>query len=99
MRGAKPRPRLGDPLDRRPKRLPDQAQRGPRGSQISPLEGPAARLSGDPRREVVAVVLSDGTVQCIAEPAAERSPVAGFRKGQITGRGWTLWWEIRSWHE
>ena len=83
---------MGDPLERRPKCLPDQPQRGRRRrSEVSPFEGSSARLSDDLRRDVVAVVLSDGTVQCIAEPAAMRLPRTGFRKGQITGPGWTLW--------
>lgn len=93
MRGATPR--LGDPLARSPKRLSQQSKRERRSSEVSPHEGSAA-ISGDPRKDVVAVVLSDGTVQCIAEPTA-RSSGGGFRKGQVAGPRWTLWWELRFW--
>jgi hypothetical protein len=94
MRGA--RLRLGDPLDRGEKRRSEQPQRELRPSEISPHEGPAARMSGDPRKDVVAIVLSDGTVQGIAQSVIKSSG-AGFRRGQIAGSGWTLWWELRFW--
>ncbi len=46
--------------------------------------------------EVVAVVLADGTVQTLV---GEESRDRGHRKwesGTISGSGWMLWWERRS---
>ncbi|MGH2724787.1 MAG: hypothetical protein ACRDI0_11095 [Actinomycetota bacterium] len=51
-----------------------------------------------PAREVVAVVLSDGTVRTLGReptPLDERP----FATGQVSGDGWILWWQRRSFDE
>jgi hypothetical protein len=45
------------------------------------------------RPQVVAEVLSDGTVRQVGERA--RPPVGDFEAGRISGEGWMLWWERR----
>jgi hypothetical protein len=46
--------------------------------------------------EVVAEVLSDGTVRPVGtgERARDGKP---FSSGTVAGDGWTLWWQRRSW--
>jgi hypothetical protein len=62
-------------------------------------EAPSATTEPSPSRpvpvkpEVVAEVLSDGTIRQVGEeprPAAE-----DFETGRISGDGWILWWERR----
>ena len=61
---------------------------------------PALRVlpGGSVRRaEVVAEVLSDGTVRPAGRQAGEEW--ARFATGTVSGDGWTLWWERRYWDE
>ncbi|MDQ4005536.1 MAG: hypothetical protein M3135_04430 [Actinomycetota bacterium] len=48
----------------------------------------------EPRRHVVAEVLSDGTVR----PEGTLGPVEGeqeWSQGEVSGDGWVLWWQRR----
>ena len=47
-------------------------------------------------RQVVAVVLSDGTVRELSGGEIQAAS-DDFAKGQVSGEGWTLWWERRDW--
>jgi hypothetical protein len=73
------------------------ANRLSEGNDPSPILEPAER---DPveweRPRVVAEVLSDGTVQ-ILDRAVEGRSEAPWATGQISGSGWTIWWERRRW--
>jgi hypothetical protein len=51
---------------------------------------------GQDGAEIVAVVLSDGSVRDLTKGETDR-PEDDFETGQVEGRGWTLWWERRSW--
>ena len=42
----------------------------------------------------VALIMEDGTVRSVRE---DGSPDRSFAKGQLAGRGWTMWWERRRW--
>ena len=58
------------------------------------IEGGRAPRTAD-RREVVAEILSDGTVRVgHGEPESRED---GFAVGQMAGDGWTMWWERRDW--
>ena len=46
--------------------------------------------------QIVAVVLSDGSVRDLRDGEIDR-PEEDFEAGQVNGTGWTLWWERRSW--
>jgi hypothetical protein len=54
------------------------------------------RREHDPRptKEVVAVVLADGTVRRLDEPP--RTKDREWSSGQITGADWVLWWQRRA---
>jgi hypothetical protein len=43
----------------------------------------------------VAEILSDGTVRLVG--GAAEQDARGFAVGQVTGQGWTMWWERRDW--
>ncbi len=45
--------------------------------------------------EVVAEILSDGTVRPVASHDGELAPKA-WSEGSISGRSWILWWTRRS---
>lgn len=45
--------------------------------------------------DVVAEILSDGTVRPVASPNGEHAPKA-WSEGSISGRSWILWWTRRS---
>lgn len=48
--------------------------------------------------EIVAVVLSDGTVRTLPpETSPEATAAWEWDTGHITGRNWILWWERRRW--
>ena len=49
-----------------------------------------------PDREIVAVVMSDGTVRPVGEELFADIKTNRFQKGMLQGRDWTLWWESRS---
>ena len=59
----------------------------------------AATDPGDPRRDVLAVVLTDGTIQLVADPAAKDAHRPLWRNGRLRGPGWIMWWELRSWDD
>jgi hypothetical protein len=46
--------------------------------------------------DVVAEVLSDGTIRTLGDPEA-RSGDRSFATGQVAGDGWTIWWDRRYW--
>ncbi|MGH2661864.1 MAG: hypothetical protein ACRDH8_03450 [Actinomycetota bacterium] len=47
--------------------------------------------------QVVAVVLSDGTVREVGAEWSEQRPARrDWASGSLAGDGWTLWWERRS---
>ena len=45
--------------------------------------------------EVVAEILSDGTVRPVASHSGQTAPKA-WTEGSISGRSWILWWTRRS---
>ena len=59
----------------------------------------AASDPGDPRRDVLAVVLTDGSIQLVADPAATETHRPQWRNGRLCGPGWVMWWELRSWDD
>ena len=62
-----------------------------------PREGVAAADPSDPRRDVLAVVLTDGSIQLVAGPAAKEKERPRWKNGRLRGPGWVMWWELRSW--
>lgn len=71
-----------------------------RGSVPSPdVETVPAEDPNDPRRDVLAVVLTDGTIQLVADPAAKEKHRPRWRNGRLSGPGWTMWWELRSYED
>ena len=46
--------------------------------------------------EIVAVVLSDGSIRNLSDGEIQR-PDQDFGTGQVSGEGWTMWWERRTW--
>jgi hypothetical protein len=59
------------------------------------IDGGEARSAPDPR-QVVAEVLSDGSVRLVAGPQDDDGD-QGYATGQVTGDGWTVWWDRRYW--
>lgn len=55
-------------------------------------ESPAAM----DERQVVAEILSDGTVRLVDAPNG-RTGDPGYATGQVAGDGWTVWWDRRYW--
>ena len=45
--------------------------------------------------EVVAEILSDGTVRPVVNPNGD-APATAWSEGSISGRSWILWWTRRS---
>jgi hypothetical protein len=43
--------------------------------------------------QVVAEVLSDGSIRQVGEPTSP--PARDYETGRISGAGWILWWERR----
>ena len=52
------------------------------------------RSSDDPRKQVVGVILSDGTVYGVPG-TPDDPPGRPWSQGSFSGPGWTLWWERR----
>jgi hypothetical protein len=52
--------------------------------------------SGRGDAEIVGVILGDGSVRDLRDEGTER-PADDFDAGQVSGDGWTLWWERRRW--
>ena len=70
------------------------------GIVLSPdLETFPAEDPNDPRRDVLAVVLTDGSIQVVADPAAKETHRPRWRNGRLCGPGWTMWWELRSYED
>ena len=56
----------------------------------------APKANGGPESgEVVAEILSDGSVRPVANQNGPASP-QGWSEGAISGRSWILWWTRRS---
>jgi hypothetical protein len=47
-------------------------------------------------RQVVAEVLSDGSVRLVAG-SQDAEGDQGYATGQVAGDGWTVWWDRRYW--
>jgi hypothetical protein len=69
------------------------------GVGLHPREGVAAADPSDPRRDVLAVVLTDGSIQLVADPAAKEKEQPRWKNGRLRGPGWVMWWELRSWED
>ena len=69
-----------------------QNRREPRALRSVPLANPN---TAPDRSEVVAEILSDGTVRPLANPNGQPGPKA-WSEGSISGRSWILWWTRRS---
>ncbi len=69
-------------------------KRSNRPSLAGALPRETARSSEDPRKQVVGVILSDGTVYGVpgTPDDVSRRP---WSQGSFSGDGWTLWWERR----
>jgi hypothetical protein len=50
-----------------------------------------------PEREIVAIVLGDGTIRPVGEEMFGELISKHFTSGKLAGDGWTLWWERRAW--
>ena len=80
------------------------ASLGAQGRDMEAPEQPssdrvAASDPSDPRRDVLAVVLTDGSIQLVADPAATETHRPQWSNGRLCGPGWVMWWELRSWDE
>jgi hypothetical protein len=51
-----------------------------------------------PRDEVVAEILSDGSIRPMANAAAETT-AKGWAEGSLSGPSWILWWTRRSFNQ
>ncbi|MDP8956801.1 MAG: hypothetical protein M3N24_07575 [Actinomycetota bacterium] len=71
--------------------LREQDERSPRALRSVPAQEPDASRATD----VVAEILSDGTVRPVVNPNGESAP-KGWSEGSISGRSWILWWTRRS---
>lgn len=71
-----------------------KATRSNRAPLAGALPHDTARSSGDPRKQVVGVILSDGTVYTVPG-TRDDSPRGPWSQGRFSGSGWTLWWERR----
>jgi hypothetical protein len=90
----------GRDLSRRPPRGPEAVARGERRSEVLlPREEVPAADPSDPRRDVLAVVLTDGSIQLVADPAAKEKERPRWKNGRLQGPGWVMWWELRSWED
>ena len=76
-----------------------RAEPARRSVRTPDVETVPAKDPNDPRRDVLAVVLTDGTVQVVADPAAKEKHRPRWKNGQLRGPGWTMWWELRSFEE
>ena len=63
--------------------------------ELKPYPGHQPANERDPK-EVVAVVLADGSVRDLRESSADTRDRERFASGRVAGAGWTLWWERRS---
>ena len=59
------------------------------------IEGGESPAAMD-ERQVVAEILSDGTIRLVAGPTG-RNGDRGYATGQVGGEGWTVWWDRRYW--
>jgi hypothetical protein len=66
------------------------------GATIIPFDRRLRRP--EPAREVVAVVLADGTIRRVGE-RPDRDGHRPFSVGQLSGDGWILWWQRREFPE
>ena len=90
----------GKDLSRRPSPGPEAVARGERRSEVRlPREEVPAADPSDPRRDVLAVVLTDGSIQLVAEAAAKEKERPRWKNGRLRGPGWVMWWELRSWED
>jgi hypothetical protein len=71
---------------------PQEATERPALRVIDGGEAPPAPDS----RQVVAEVLSDGSVRLVAG-SQDADGDHGFATGQVAGDGWTIWWDRRYW--
>ncbi len=67
-------------------------QRPMRALRALPLEKPNMASA---ETEVVAEILSDGTVRPVVQQEGKAAPKA-WSEGSISGRSWILWWTRRS---
>jgi hypothetical protein len=63
-------------------------------AEVIELRGRARRKAGG--QEIVAVVLSDGTIRDLRE-GNDDEVAEPYTTGQLNGEGWTMWWDRRSW--
>jgi hypothetical protein len=70
------------------------AKMQPRRDDTPTLEVIDGGLAAPERAEVVAEVLSDGTIRVLGVPQEDHE---GFSVGHLTGPGWTIWWDRRRW--
>ncbi len=63
-------------------------------AEVIELKDRARRKLGG--QEIVAVVLSDGSVRDLQEGNDDENAET-FATGQLNGEGWTMWWDRRSW--
>ncbi len=56
---------------------------------------PAEASTSSAETEVVAEILSDGTVRPVVNPNGD-APATAWSEGSISGRSWILWWTRRS---
>ena len=87
------------PLER-PERAPlERPERAPVEDVVAaPQPDPSPADSGEDR-DVIAVVLADGTIRQVSDPAASERHHPRWRSGRLCGPGWVLWWELRSWED
>ena len=48
-------------------------------------------------KRVAALILEDGTVRPVERADGDTPQGEDFATGQLSGPGWVLWWERRSW--
>ena len=58
---------------------------------------PSIETTPRPRPRVVAEILSDGTVRGVDSGSRSTGQQDDWATGTVSGDGWMLWWERRSW--
>lgn len=71
-----------------------QATRRANAPALRVIEGARAPRQRE-MSDVVAEVLSDGTIRLVGSGEADDDRL--FSVGQLSGDGWTLWWDRRRW--
>jgi hypothetical protein len=82
-----------------PVRAPEEAiDMAARAADVHELRTYPARRPSSERdpKEIVAVVLADGSVRDLGADASTSRDGTRFASGRVSGKDWVLWWERRA---